>query len=117
MLGREPRMPIDLMFELPNTHAYNHGEDISNLEEKLQKAHIAREKLKQSCIRQQENYDLHVHHFMYKPGDKVWYLRKEFSNTYNGPYIISKKLSDLTYQLRIKDEEGEDNIKSYTMTN
>ena len=56
MLGREPRMPIDLMFELPITQAYNHGEHISNLEEKLQKAHnIAREKLKQSCIRQQES--------------------------------------------------------------
>ena len=59
-------MPTDLMFGLPITQAYNHGEYISNLEEELeeelQKAHnIAREKLKQSCIRQQENYDLHFH--------------------------------------------------------
>ena len=48
-----------------------------------------------------------IYPFMYKLGDKVCY----------GPYIISKKLSDLTYQLRIRIKDTEDNIKSYTTKN
>lgn len=113
MLGREPRMPLDMIFEESKTNQVCSQEDyVLELKRKLEKAHdIARSKLKKTFQRQQENYDKHVRPFIYKAGDKVLYLQErigdgKFTSTYNGPYEVTKKLSDLTYQIRMKNEEG-----------
>lgn len=118
MLGREPRMPLDMIFEESKTNQVCSQEDyVLELKRKLEKAHdIARSKLKKTFQRQQENYDKHVRPFIYKAGDKVLYLQErigdgKFTSTYNGPYEVTKKLSDLSYQIRMKNEEGKRQYK------
>lgn len=105
MLGREPRMPLDMIIEESKTNQVCSKEDyVLELKRKLEKAHdIARSKLKKTFQRQQDNYDKHVCPFIYKAGDKVLYLQGrigdgKFTITYNGPYEVTKKLSDLSYQ-------------------
>ena len=113
MLGREVRMPLDVMFgEGGSKSTLNHGEHVLHLKETLLNAHeIARLKAKNSAQRQKDNYDLHVRPYTYKVGDKVWYLQEradkgKLANIYIGPCTISKKHSDLTYQIRMNDENG-----------
>ena len=113
MLGRENRMPLDVMFgEGGPKSTLNHGEHVLHLKETLLKAHeIAHSKARNSAQRQKDNYDLYVRPYTYKVGDKVWYLQEradkgKLAYIYIGPCTISKKHSDLTYQIRMNEENS-----------
>jgi hypothetical protein len=73
MLGRENRMPIDLVFHLPKTeHHQNYGEYVTNLRKEISSIHdLVREKTKQTFQRKQENADLSPHFKPFKLGDLV----------------------------------------------
>lgn len=49
----------------------------------------------------------------YKAGDFVQERigKGKFTSTCNGPYEVTKKLSDLTYQIRMKNEDGKRQYK------
>ncbi|KAK3093372.1 hypothetical protein FSP39_014695 [Pinctada imbricata] len=111
MLGRELRMPIDLVLGTENGNQTNSGEFVLNLRDKLKRAYdLARSHTNSVAMRQKEQYDFNGNHINFKVGDKVWYLQErtdgKFACCYTGPYTITKKLSDLTYQIRIG--EGKD---------
>jgi hypothetical protein len=100
MLGREVRMPIDLIF--PNPKFKN---DIC-----IGKAHqLTRKHLKTSAFRKKENYDVRISFHTYKIGDIVWLLDEtravgrchKLQDLWKGPYIISRKHSDLDYEIQI----------------
>lgn len=112
MLGREVRTPLDVMIGGRNISSLNAGDHVTVIRDNLQKAHkIARSKLGKASQKRQEDYDLHIRPYIYKVGDKILYLNErkaegKFSNTYEGPGTITKKLSDLTFQIRINSGDG-----------
>ena len=59
MLGREVRLPVELMYNYPSGQEISsYGEYISNLKEKMEHAHeVARKHLGQGAVRQKETYD------------------------------------------------------------
>ena len=111
MLGREVCLPVDIIFKTsaPSDHQpVNHGEYVGKLREKLQRAHsIARQKTKTSIERQRHYYNINKKQMSYKVGEKVLYLHEspgKLDAVYKGPCTISKKLSDLTYGIKMRED-------------
>ena len=113
MLGREVRLPAELMYSAPTEpegFSVEYGEYVDTIRQKMQKAHdLARKHLKNSTRRHKDIYDAKATLKRYKKGDLVWYasgsaeqditpkLRKKFF----GPAVIVGKLSELTYLIQI----------------
>ena len=79
MLGREARLPAEIMFgntsrEGPIT---SYGEYVESLRNKMDHAHVvARQHLKSAAKRQSTHYDGKTMLNKYRPGDYVWYLHE-----------------------------------------
>ena len=104
MLGREVRMPAEIVFgsatvtEKENVSSYSLY--VEKLKERLQSAHsIARKRLKVCAKRQKELYDSKLQVNKYKEGDGIWYLQVKRREAlcpklippYTGPFLIKKK--------------------------
>ena len=113
MLGREVRMPIDLIF--PNPKFKNDiciGAYVEELQVNLEKAHqLTRKHLKTAAFRQKQNYDVHISLHTYKIGDIVWLLDEtravdrchKLQDLWKGLYVISRKHRDLDYEIQISN--------------
>jgi hypothetical protein len=102
-------MPIDLMLGTTDKAKINPGDYVLKLRENLEKSFdIARKRTGNTARRQKLQYDFNQKHLIYKVGDKVWYLQDKdtgkLSSPYVGPVTITKKLTDLTYQIKLEDE-------------
>ena len=91
----------------------SYGEYVSQLREKLQQGHdVARKHIHTSAKRQKDNYDHRLNFNKYQPGDVVWCktgYRKEgicakLQSIYSGPFMVSKCLSPLCYQIMVNQE-------------
>ena len=111
MLGREARLPAEVMFgsTCQEGEITSYGEYVDGLKKKMQHAHdVARNNLQKSAVKQSEHYDGKTSLNKYKTGDYVWYLaekRKIGENPklylpYEGPYLVVMKLSDLDYAIQ-----------------
>ena len=80
-LGREPRLPIDLLVGRPPDNIEipfsNYTEYVDKLRCKMQQIHeLASQKLLQASNCQKRNYDFRQHRIDYEPGDPV-FVRNE----------------------------------------
>jgi transposase InsO family protein len=110
MLGREVRLPGEVVFGSKDQPLSTHGEYVDSLRTRMQKAHeLARKHQESSTKRQKDAFDGKTLLNKYRPGDLVWYLaeiRKEgispkLQCPYQGPYVVVKKLGDLDYTIQL----------------
>ena len=113
MLGREVRLPAEMMFGMTNSGAVDtytsYGDYVWTLRERMQAAHaVTRHHLQVSATRQKEYYDLRSVLHAYKPGDLVWclsdlkqlHIAPKLRSPYEGPYLVLKKINDLNYLIQ-----------------
>ena len=141
MLGREVRLPAELMYGSQSnatSEIQSYGEYVEHLKTRIEHAHeVARKHLLTSATRQAEIYDAKLSFYQYQVGDLVWValegcrpgLSPKLQATYRGPCIIVYKYNDLNYRVqlsqfglervlhhnKLKPYEGE-NIPSWIQT-
>lgn len=133
MLGREVRLPSEIIFGSPvrdDQNASTYGDYVHKLKSRFQWAHkVAREHLKVAAKRQKQNYDAKLTFHSYKAGDYVWYktgmgqlhLTPKLRSSFAGPFLVVKKINDLIYLIQL-NREGKrkvvhhNNLKPYLGT-
>lgn len=114
MLGREVRLPAEIMFGSGTSHVgeevSSYGEYVKNLKINMQTAHeIARKHLQKAAHKQAELYDSKLAFHQYKPRDLVWYLSEmnqlhiapKLRVAYEGPYPVTKRFNDQIYEIQL----------------
>jgi len=111
-LGREVRMPIDLVMGLPAEQCgLNRTVDdfVQGLQERAQEAYgVAREHLGEAARRRKATYDIRVRQAEYGVGDWVWYWYPrryqsrsvKWQKCYTGPYLVTRKIEPVNYVLQ-----------------
>jgi hypothetical protein len=106
MFGRENNIPLTLMAEPPPGTPLSPIEFVNRIQEQMLKSFgTIREHVKTEQKRQKVGYDARVRGNKYDVGDEVWLFtprrRKGISpklqRFWGGPYIVEKRLSDVTY--------------------
>ena len=113
MLGREAEVPLDLLMGTPPPHSSNTDvtEYTQELRKRIQAVHdFAREHMNLESDRQKRHYDHRgVHQNAYNCGDPVWLYNpkrkkgrspKLQNDVYEGPFLVVKRLDDLTYRIQ-----------------
>ena len=111
MFGRQPRMPIDIMYgDPPSTEEPETTQAFAQkLKFRLQHAYgRVRSEMGSRLDRQKELYDRRVHGNPYNKDDLVWLHSKaiprgvgrKLHRQWTGPFRILKKLSDAVYRLQ-----------------
>ena len=112
MLGREVRLPAEVMFgshTITGESVATYGDYVDKLKETMHHAHeIARKYLGTSSKRSKQTYDAKVSQNVYEPGNLVWYLNDttqhdvtpKLRRPYIGPYLVLQKYSDLDYVIQ-----------------
>ena len=107
MLGRETKLPIDIMYGEPpgNSHVDCYHEYVEWFKGASRAAfEFARLQLAKTAERQIRNYDKNVCEQFFKVGDHVWFyyppMKKKLSSGWVGPYIVVKCISELVYRIR-----------------
>ena len=114
MFGREVYLPVDIMIGRPQAdqEEVSHTEYAYELHEKLENAFDkAREHTKKNASRQKRNYDLKVAGKELNEGEWVWLentarkigISPKLQHSWDGPFLITKKVNDVIYQLRKKN--------------
>ena len=112
MLGREVRLPAEVMFGTANSEfeINSYGEYVENLRLKMRHAHdVARKHLEVAAQRQKECHDANVHLERYKSGDLVWYqtemsqlhVTPKLRRHFEGPHIVLDRFSELVYLIQL----------------
>jgi transposase InsO family protein len=116
-LGREIRLPSDLVYTLATSDPADVPEyldHVEELKERMLRAHdIARKYLKTSAKRSKNIYDSKTLLFRYKQGDLVWCLHEsrkvgvnpKLERRFEGPYLVKEARSDLSIVVQL-DESG-----------
>ena len=113
VFGREITLPMKAFIQEPIVKEAVDGMDeenyVSKLKQKLTEIHdLGRRKLKQSIIHQKKHYDIRAKSKSYKEGQAVWLhdtstkvgVCKKLSYRWKGPYVVLKKIDDLTYMIK-----------------
>ena len=116
MLGREVRLPAEVMFGSDTNRSIavsSYGEYADKLRSRLQEAHfLTRKHLGSVAERQKGAYDAKLCLQRYKPGDLVWYRTEmgqlrttpKLRHAFEGPFVIVKKINDLDYVLQFRPQ-------------
>ncbi|CAC5411488.1 unnamed protein product [Mytilus coruscus] len=103
MLGKEVRLPAELMFGSVfngQNEIETYGEYVENLKERMLRAHsVVSKHLQAAAKRQKDNYDAKLSFQIYQPGQPVWLLNEarqegrcpKLHNLYEGPFLILKR--------------------------
>jgi transposase InsO family protein len=116
MLGREVRLPAQIMYSAPSNaeNFPSYSNYIEKLKERMERAHeLAREHLQRAAKKQKENYDAKCLIYSYTAGDLIWYasptvdgrLAPKLRKTYMGPVLILKKYNDLNYLIQVDSQK------------
>ncbi len=118
MLGREVRLPAEVMFGsgagLHGDEVTSYGGYVDRLRQRMQQAHeVAREHLHQRATRQNQAADSKKPLQEYSPGDLAWYLSEmgQMATTpklrvpYKGPVLVLQQMSPLNYLVQL-DADG-----------
>lgn len=117
MLGKEVRLPAELMFGSSTTnseHITSYGEYVDQLKSRLQKSHnVARKYLETYSKRQKDMYDTNAFTYGYKTGDVVWCLNEsrkpgispKLQPAYYGPCVITEKIDDLRFKVQSEQRQ------------
>lgn len=110
MLGREVRLPVDLMYgSIPKEETNSVPEYVADLKDKMCKVHeSARQHIKSASDKQKSGYDYSVKFNPYKSSDLVWLFdpkRKigvspKLQSNWDGPYRVVTSISDLVYRIQ-----------------
>jgi len=109
MFGRQPHMPLDVIYGIAPNHAEEHCQYVSNLRETMELAYyLARKNMGTAAHRQKENYDLKVHGDKFTPGQLVWLCNpvvpkgssRKLLSPWVGPYKVIKCISDAVYRIQ-----------------
>ena len=106
MYGREMRLPIDIVYRSPNQNVSRsqYAQEVRNtLQTAYSAAHV---KLLVAHKRQKDYYDRRTQGTRYSVGDSVWHwspvpkksVAQKFHEPWAGPFEVSKRLSDVTYE-------------------
>ena len=117
MLGREVRLPAEIMFGSGTTHVgeqvSSYGDYVEKLRNHMNKAHeVTRERLQKCAVREKQGYDAKKSVNQYKVGDLVWYqteigqqhVTPKLRRPFQGPFLVIKKLNDLNYMLQLNEK-------------
>ena len=113
MLGRDLRLPIDLIYGRPEEEPAQTVTDYAiSMQEKVEHVHnFAREHIRMMSDKMKQRHDLNVanegHHL--QQGDAVWFhnpqrkkgLTPKLQRPWQGPYIITKQINDLVYRIQL----------------
>jgi len=111
-LGREVRMPLDLIMGLPLEEREHHGITdafVRDMQEKSADAYaLARKHLGKAAERRKAAYDIRTRAEDFAVGDWVWYWypRKyrlkslKWQKCYTGPYLITRKIEPVNFVLQ-----------------
>ena len=115
MLGREVRLPVEVMLEHPLQEVTTYGDHVSEIRNTMRRAHeVARVHLKKAAKRQKDTYDVKKCFNRYAAGDVVWYATArgqlqtapKLRRYYEGPYVIVEKVNDLLYRIQLNSRGG-----------
>lgn len=121
MLGREVRLPIEVLINTGNSRSgevASYGEYVTKLREDMQRAHeVARKYLATAVVRQKDTYDAKQNLHTYSPGTLVWYatdvkqldITPKLRAAFEGPYLVVARLNDLNYKIQC-DAKGTTSI-------
>ena len=107
-LGREVRMPLDLVMRLPldESQCASVNEFVQMSQEQMSSAYaIAKEHLGVAAQRRKTTYDMRVRQQEFKVGDWVWYWYKrrypskspKWQRGYTGPYLVVRKIEPVNF--------------------
>ncbi|KAL5015456.1 hypothetical protein ScPMuIL_009726 [Solemya velum] len=108
MLGKEIRLPQDIIFGLAEAKNTSPIEYLKELQSSLQESHtMAREFLKRSAETQKCTYDLRKNEKTYNVGDLVYVIDSSRTSgrspklqpQWKGPYVVSKVVSPVLYEI------------------
>lgn len=125
VFGREMKLLLDILSDYITEKCEFRTDYAENLKIRLCETHdFARKCLQKSSERQKQQYDLNEKN--YQVGDLVWRNQKinalgrkqKISRNWNGPWIITKKLSSILYKIQHKKSLSSivlhaDNLKPY----
>lgn len=129
-LGRELRLPVDLLFgSPPNRPNSNDSEYVDRFIEGMKLTHqLARDHLRIASEKMKAQYDLRSNPRIFSPGDKVWFFnpvrRKGFSPKlqidWEGPCEVTECLSQVVYKVRVPGKRNDivihvDRLAPYTI--
>ncbi len=127
MLGREVRLPVEVMLESGSRPEVNYGEYVSGVRDKMNQAHeVAREHLGRAARRHKDTHDAKKCFHRYGRGDVVWFatnrgqlhMTPKLRKRYEGPYVITQRINDLLYRVQLTAKGGaqilhHDKLKPY----
>ena len=130
MLGREVRLPAEIMFGSGTNHVgeeiTSYGDYVDKLRERMQKAHeLTRQHLNKVAERQKKDHDFKINVNHYKPGSLVWYrsdknqlhITPKLRCAYEGPFLVLKKVNDLDYIIQFNSKgPSKDELNSKSRT-
>ena len=118
MLGREVRLPAEVLFGSGTTHVgqdvASYGQYVELLKKRMQHAHeLARAHLKVNAEHHKRDYDAKLNFVVYRLGELVWPLSDrtqlaiapKLRCPYEGPYLVLKRVNDLDYVIQL-DAKG-----------
>ena len=128
LMGREIALPLHALTEQPDGGKEQLTDYVQNLRQKMREAHErARSHMKMNLQRQKRNYDRHISGGKIQPGMFVWMhntarkkgLSPKLQFKWIGPYLVLKKLSDVTFRIQEKPRSKPkvvhyDRLKIYT---
>ena len=111
MFGCQARLPVDVSFRTAPQQVVSHDQYAVNLRQTLEETYQTGAHLQ----RRKEIYDRKVHVQPFEKGDMVWLHTpaakignsRKLVCPWAGPYVVVKKLSDVTYQVQhSQDKRG-----------
>ena len=111
MLGREVRLPVDLLYGRPPNTSNDHNlpEYIAKQAERIEKVYeFARANLQIASESQKKQYDHRTTKSGFAVNDKVWIyhsIRKKGVSTklqdkWEGPFVIEERINDVLYRIK-----------------
>ena len=109
MFGQQAKLPVELMYGTPETETMPPSQYAMTLKASPGEAYArVRERTARQLERQKELYNRRIHGNPFKVGDHVWVLfpqvprgkSRKLYRPWSGPFIVVKKLSDVTYRVQ-----------------
>ncbi len=109
MLGRELKLPIDLLCSRPEENDVA-TPYVQTMQERMEEVHqFTRERLQLASDRMNRYYDAAVRETSYKRGDPVWLyspqrkkgLSPKLQRPWQGPFLVLQKINDVVYRIQL----------------
>ena len=115
LFGCEARLPVDVVYGLPEPSRLPATEHVAELQERLETAHrLTRHHLQAAQLHQKEFYDRRCHGAPYSVGDLVWLLcpairpgeSGKFHRPWRGPCRVTEVIGQVNYRVSNLDTDS-----------